>query len=164
MRIALGIAIVLAGCIAGCGGKKEEARPAAEKPAEERPAEKPSEVKAAEPPLAEKPSPGPGPDTPHVADAPEGNPPPDGKYERVVVDGVTVPMVHIMEGGTVVLVDTDGAKPRTWEEQYKRKRATKKGQLDLHKTDVNKSGKFDDDPVDREGLWLIDVKGNVTKR
>jgi hypothetical protein len=121
------------------------------------------ESKPAEGQLAERPTSGPGPSTPHVAEAPEGNPPPDGKYERVVVDGVTVPMVHIMEGGTVVLVDTDGVKPRSWEEQYKKKRATKQGQLDLHKTDVNKSGKFDDDPVDREGLWLIDVKGNVTK-
>ena len=96
-------------------------------------------------------------------DVPAGNPPPDGKYERVQVEGVTVPMIHVMEGGTVVLVDTDGKKPRTWEEQYKKKNAKLPGQFDLHKTDANKNGKFDDDPIDREGLWLIDAKGNITK-
>ena len=97
------------------------------------------------------------------ADAPEGNPPADGKYEKVKVDGVTVPMVQVMDGGKTVLVDTDGKKPRAWEEQYKQKKSTKKGQLDIHKTDVNKNGKFDDDPVDKEGIWLLDVKGNITK-
>ena len=95
---------------------------------------------------------------------PPGAPPADGKYERVQVDGVTVPMIQVMEGGAVVLVDTDGKKPRTWEEQYKRKRAgLLNGQYDLHKTDVNKNDKFDDDAIDREGLWVIDAKGNITK-
>src|SRR5262245_53284671 len=56
--------------------------------------------------------------------APAGSPPPDGKYERVIVDGVTVPMINVMDNGATVLVDTDGKKPRTWEEQYKRKRST----------------------------------------
>ncbi len=100
---------------------------------------------------------------PTAPDVPAGNPPPDGKYERVQVEGVTVPMIHVMDGGTVVLVDTDGKKPRTWEEQYKKKNAKLPGQLDLHKTDSNKNGKFDDDAVDREGLWLLDAKGNITK-
>jgi hypothetical protein len=112
---------------------------------------------------AEKPSNAPGPTTPAVADAPAGNPPPDGKYERVIVEGVTVPMVSIMNGGTVVLVDTDGKKPRTWEEQYKKKNAKLPGQLDVHKTNVNKNNTFDDDPIDREGMWLIDAKGNITR-
>jgi hypothetical protein len=94
---------------------------------------------------------------------PEGKPPPDGKYERVMVDGVTVPMIEVMKGGTVVLVDTDGKKPRTWEEQYKKKREIGGGQFDVHKTDANKDGKFDDDPIDKEGLWVIDEKGNITK-
>lgn len=98
-----------------------------------------------------------------AADAPAGNPPADGKYEKVVVEGVTVPMVNIMNGGTVVLVDTDGKKPRSWEEQYKKKSAKLAGQLDVHKTDVNHNGSFDDDPVDREGMWLIDSKGNIVK-
>ena len=98
------------------------------------------------------------------AAAPAGTPPPDGKYERVQVDGVTVPMIQVMESGTVILVDTDGAKPRTWEEQYKKKRATLlTGQFDVHKTDANKDGKFDDDKIDKEGLWVIDAKGNLTK-
>ena len=101
--------------------------------------------------------------TPPAA-APAGTPPPDGKYERVQVDGVTVPMIQVMESGTVILVDTDGAKPRTWEEQYKKKRATLlTGQFDVHKTDANKDGKFDDDKIDKEGLWVIDAKGNLTK-
>ncbi|HEX4418143.1 MAG TPA: hypothetical protein VH165_09615 [Kofleriaceae bacterium] len=100
---------------------------------------------------------------PTAPDAPAGNPPPDGKYEHVMVEGVTVPMIEVMKGGTIVLVDTDGKKPRTWEEQYKKKTAKLPGQFDLHKTDANKNGKFDDDPVDREGLWLIDAKGNITK-
>jgi hypothetical protein len=95
--------------------------------------------------------------------APEGHPPADGKYERVTVDGVTVPMINVMEGGKVVLVDTDGKKPRTWEEQYKKKRDIGTGQFDVHKTDANKDGKFDDDAIDKEGLWVIDEKGNITK-
>ena len=98
------------------------------------------------------------------APAPTAGPPPDGKYERVTVEGTTVAMVNVMAGGTVVLVDTDGKKPRTWEEQYKRKRATGKGELDLHKTDANHNGSFEDDAVDREGLWVIDGKGNILKR
>ena len=91
--------------------------------------------------------------------------PPDGKYERVTVEGVTVPMIEVMDGGNVVLVDIDGKKPRTWEEQYKRKDKGKVplGSFDVHKTDANKNGKFDDDPIDKEGLWVIDDKGNITK-
>jgi hypothetical protein len=96
--------------------------------------------------------------------APAGSPPPDGKYERVQVEGVTVPMIQVMDNGATILVDTDGKKPRTWEEQYKRKRATLLvGQYDLHKTDANKNDKFDDDPIDKEGLWVIDAKGNLTR-
>jgi hypothetical protein len=77
---------------------------------------------------------------------------------------VTVPMINVMDNGATVLVDTDGKKPRTWEEQYKRKRATLLvGQYDLHKTDANKNGKFDDDAIDKEGLWVIDAKGNITR-
>lgn len=94
---------------------------------------------------------------------PPGAPPPDGKYERVQVDGVTVPMVQVMNGGQILLVDTDGVKPRTWEEQYKRKRELPNGQYDLHKTNTNKNDTFEDDAIDREGLWVIDAKGNVTK-
>jgi hypothetical protein len=94
---------------------------------------------------------------------PAGSPPPDGKYERVVVEGVTVPMIHVMNGGTVVLVDTDGKKPRDWEEQYKKKRDLPAGQLDVHKTNTNKNDTFEDDPIDKEGLWVIDAKGNITK-
>jgi type IV secretory pathway VirB10-like protein len=155
-------------CVA-CGGKKDKddgKPPPAEAPAA-KPAPPasppPAPTEAARPVPAEKPSTAPGPTTPEVADAPAGNPPPDGKYERVVVEGVTVPMVNIMNGGTVVLVDTDGKKPRTWEEQYKKKNAKLAGQLDLHKTDANKNGSFDDDAIDREGIWLIDAKGNITK-
>jgi hypothetical protein len=96
--------------------------------------------------------------------APAGTPPPDGKYERVIVDGVTVPMINVMNRGTVVLVDTDGKKPRSWEEQYKKKRAgLLEGQFDLHKTNANKNDSFEDDPIDREGLWVIDAKGNITR-
>jgi hypothetical protein len=94
----------------------------------------------------------------------EGKPPADGKYERVTVEGTTVPMIEVMESGTVVLVDTDGKKPRTWEEQYKKKRADLGvGTFDIHKVDANKNNKFDDDPIDKEGLWVIDEKGNLTK-
>lgn len=95
---------------------------------------------------------------------PAGSPPPDGKYERVVVDGVTVPMINVMNNGAVVLVDTDGKKPRSWEEQYKRKRdSLLPGQFDLHKTNTNKNDSFDDDAIDKEGLWVIDAKGNITR-
>ena len=95
--------------------------------------------------------------------APAGNPPPDGKYERVTVEGVTVPMIQVMNNGGVVLVDTDGKKPRSWEEQYKRKRDLLPGQYDLHKTNANKNDTFEDDAIDKEGLWVIDEKGNITK-
>ena len=108
----------------------------------------------------------PSPATPSGAPAvvtPPGAPPPDGKYERVQVDGVTVPMNEVMNGGQVLLVDTDGVKPRSWEEQYKRKRDLPKGQYDLHKTNTNKNDTFEDDAIDREGLWVIDAKGNVTR-
>lgn len=82
----------------------------------------------------------------------------------MTVEGTTVPMVQVMNGGAVVLVDTDGAKPRTWEEQYKRKRADlQNGQYDLHKTNTNKNDTFEDDKIDKEGLWVIDAKGNITK-
>jgi hypothetical protein len=94
---------------------------------------------------------------------PPGAPPADGKYERVTVDGVTVPMINVMNGGAVVLVDTDGTKPRSWEEQYKRKRDLPNGQYDLHKTNTNKNDTFEDDTIDKEGLWVIDAKGNITK-
>jgi ABC-type glycerol-3-phosphate transport system substrate-binding protein len=90
--------------------------------------------------------------------------PPDGKYEHVTVEGKTVPMIEVMNGGNVVLVDTIGKKPRTWQEQYKRKGNIPLGSFDIHKTDANKNGKFDDDPIDREGLWVIDEKGNIEKR
>jgi hypothetical protein len=167
LRTLLVMSVVL--CVA-CGSKKDKeadkapavsppAQPAAAPP----PAPPPGPAEPAKPALAEQPSTAPGPTTPEVADAPAGNPPPDGKYERVMVEGVTVPMVNIMNGGTVVLVDTDGKKPRTWEEQYKKKNAKLAGQLDLHKTDTNKNGSFDDDAIDREGIWLIDSKGNITK-
>ncbi|MBN9161698.1 MAG: hypothetical protein J0I07_12100 [Myxococcales bacterium] len=96
--------------------------------------------------------------------APAGSPPPDGKYERVIVDGVTVPMINVMDNGATILVDTDGVKPRTWEEQYKRKRSSLLvGQYDLHKTNANKNDTFEDDPIDKEGLWVIDSKGNITR-
>ena len=42
---------------------------------------------------------------PAAVATPPGSPPPDGKYERVVVDGVTVPMINVMNGGAVVLVE-----------------------------------------------------------
>jgi len=91
--------------------------------------------------------------------------PSDGKYERVQVDGVTVPMIQVMNQGSVVLVDTDGTKPRTWEEQYKRKgNNVAPGSFDLHKTNVNKNDTFEDDPVDRQGLWTIDAQGNLTRK
>lgn len=90
--------------------------------------------------------------------------PADGKYPNVLVEGVTVPMIQIMKGGTIVLVDTDGKKPRSWEEQFKAKSATlAKGHFDLHKTDTNKDGKFDDEAVDRQGRWRMDEKGNIVR-
>ena len=89
--------------------------------------------------------------------------PPDGKYEKVQVEGVTVPMIQIMNGGTVVLIDTDGAKPRTWEEQLKRKDDLPKGYFDLHKTNTRKGSSFEAEPVDRTGRWKMDEKGNITK-
>jgi hypothetical protein len=95
--------------------------------------------------------------------APAGSPPADGKYERVTVDGVTVPMIQVMNEGTIVLVDTDGKKPRSWEEQYKKKRPLLTGQFDLHKTNTNANDTFEDDAIDREGLWIIDAKGNLTR-
>ena len=90
--------------------------------------------------------------------------PPDGKYERVTVEGVTVPMINVMNNGNIVLIDTDGTKPRTWEEQYKRKGDVPAGMFNIHKTNANKNDTFEDDPIDREGMWAIDAKGNMTRR
>lgn len=87
--------------------------------------------------------------------------PPDGKYEGVTVEGKSVAMVQVMNGGDIVLVDVDGQKPRTWEEQYKRKGDAPRGSFNLHKTDANKNGSFEDDQVDRQGTWHIDAKGNL---
>jgi len=168
IRVLLAMGVV---CCVACSGKKDKAddKPA---PASTQtvklappapPTTPPTPAEPAKPVPAEHPGTAPEPTTPEVADAPAGNPPPDGRYEHVMVEGVTVPMVNIMNGGTVVLVDTDGKKPRTWEEQYKKKNARLAGQLDVHKTDANKNGTFDDDAIDREGLWLIDSKGNITK-
>lgn len=171
-------AVFVAVLLCACGGKKDDAEPAAsgtsstsKTPVTPAPAPAPAPAPPAPTPAekavpAEQPAPAgsaAGPTTPSVAEAPAGNPPPDGKYERVMVDGVTVPMISVMSGGTVVLVDTDGKKPRSWEEQYKRKKAKLAGQFDIHKTDKNKNGNFEDDQVDKEGMWLIDVKGNITK-
>src|SRR5436190_14847191 len=90
-----------------------------------------------------------------AAAPPPGSPPKDDSYERVQVEGVTVPVIKVMNQGSIVLVDTDGVKPRTWEEEYKRKSdKLLPGQYDLHKTDKNKNGKFDDDEVDKVGLWV----------
>lgn len=89
--------------------------------------------------------------------------PPDGKYEHVTVDGVVVPMVHVMDGGTVLLVDTDGIKPRTWEEQYKRGDGAP-GTFTLHKTDANDDERFDDERVDREGRWVLDAAANLSRQ
>ena len=89
-------------------------------------------------------------------------PPPDGKYKNVTVEGRSVPMIHVKEGGAMVLVDTDGKLPRTWEEQYKRHGDLPNGTYNLHKTAVNGSESFADVPVDRKGTWTIDASGNIT--
>ncbi len=100
---------------------------------------------------------------PPAVQAPAGSPPADGKYERVTVNGALVPMIHVTNKGAVVLVDTDGSKPRSWEEQYKRKGELPAGQFNVHKTNTNKNDTFEDDAIDKEGLWIIDAKGNITK-
>jgi type IV secretory pathway VirB10-like protein len=155
------LAAILVVMVTACGGNKDAPPAPTATVAEVKPVAKtPPPLEAPDPVPVDNAVP-PPPGTPPMV--PEGNPPPDGKYERVIVDGITVPMVNVMEGGTVVLVDTDGKKPRTWEEQYKRKKLTAKGQFDVHKTDANKNGKFDDDAIDKEGLWVIDDKGNLTR-
>jgi hypothetical protein len=152
-RLALAMAALSA---ASCGNKKDAAPDAA-----------PTVATAT---IAPTPTPTPPPPAAPPANSggaavavPAGAPPPDGKYERVTVEGVTVPMIQVMKSGAVILVDTDGKKPRTWEEQYKRKRDLPNGQYDVHKTDTNKNDDFEDEKIDREGLWMIDAKGNVTK-
>jgi hypothetical protein len=89
-------------------------------------------------------------------------PPPDGKYKNVTVEGRTVPLIHVKEGGTMVLVDTDGKLPRTWEEMYKRHGDLPAGTYNVHKTAPNGSDNFADVPVDRKGNWTIDATGNIT--
>ncbi len=87
---------------------------------------------------------------------------PDGRYANVTVEGRAVAMVHVKNGGAIVLVDTDGKKPRTWEEQFKRKGSVPRGTYDVHKTSANGSADFEDLPVDRQGIWAIDEKGNIS--
>ncbi len=91
-------------------------------------------------------------------------PPPDGRYEKVTVEGRTVPMIAVMEGGAVVLVGHDGKKPRGWEEQFKRKGDLPNGMYNVHKTNVNGNDTFEDDPIDRQGTWVIDDKGRIIAR
>jgi hypothetical protein len=102
--------------------------------------------------------------SPHPAPMQAGPLPPDGKYENVSVEGRVVPMVHVMLGATVVLVDTDGKKPRMWEEQFKRKGDLPPGTFNIHKTNVNGTDDFAGDPVDRVGLWVIDANANIVAR
>jgi len=89
-------------------------------------------------------------------------PPPDGKYGNVTVEGRTVPLINVKEGGAMVLVDTDGKLPRTWEEQYKRHGDLPNGTYNLHRTAPNGSDDFANVPIDRKGTWTIDAKGNIT--
>jgi hypothetical protein len=92
-------------------------------------------------------------------------PPPDGKYKNVTIEGRTVPLIHVKEGGTIVLVDVDGKLPRTWEEMYKRHGGDlPAGMYDVHKSAPNGSDDFATVPVDRKGNWVIDGKGNITAR
>jgi hypothetical protein len=93
---------------------------------------------------------------------PADGPPPDGKYRNVTVEGRVVPLIHVKEGGTIVLVDTDGKQPRTWEEMYKRHGDLPGGTYNVHKTAPNGSDDFAQVPVDRKGNWTIDAKGNIT--
>src|SRR5690349_12231553 len=105
MRLALVLLASLALVSTSCGKKKEEVPATA--PVVSAPA--PSTTAAATAPASAAATAS----SPPAVAVPPGSPPPDGKYERVVVDGVTVPMVNVMNKGAVVLVDTDGAKPRT---------------------------------------------------
>jgi hypothetical protein len=102
--------------------------------------------------------------SPGEAPLADGVPPMDGKYENVTVEGRVVPMVHVKNGGAVVLVDTDGLKPRRWEEQFKRKGDLPNGTYNIHKTNVNGNDDFADDPIDREGTWVIDSSANIIAR
>jgi hypothetical protein len=146
------LALVLSS--AACGRSSAESAPE-QKPEPARPDVPPATPVAPTPPRAD------GAGSPGAPAA--GGPARDGKYENVLVEGKRVPMVQVMNGAEVLLVDTDGVKPRTWEEQYKRKGATlRPGQFDLHKTDVKRDGKFDDDPIDRQGRWQVDEQGNLT--
>jgi hypothetical protein len=88
--------------------------------------------------------------------------PADGKYRNVTVEGRTVPMIHVKEGGTIVLVDTDGKEPRTWEEMFKRHGDLPSGTYNVHKTAPNGTEDFANVPVDRKGNWTIDASGNIT--
>jgi hypothetical protein len=91
-------------------------------------------------------------------------PPPDGTYRNVTVEGRVVPVIRVKENGAMVLVDTDGKQPRTWEELYKQHGDLPSGTYNLHKTAPNGSDNFAEVPVDRKGIWIIDAKGNITAR
>jgi hypothetical protein len=91
-------------------------------------------------------------------------PPPDGTYRNVTIEGRVVPVIRVKENGAMVLVDTDGKLPRTWEELYKQHGDLPSGTYNLHKTAPNGSDNFAEVPVDRKGTWTIDVKGNITAR
>jgi hypothetical protein len=92
-------------------------------------------------------------------------PPADGWYANVMVEGRKVPMIHVKDHGATVLVDTDGTKhPRTWAEQFRRRGDVPSGTYDIHKTHVTGSDNFEDDPIDRKGVWVIDGRGNITAR
>jgi len=71
-------------------------------------------------------------------------------------------MINVMNNGAVVLVDTDGAKPRTWRSSTSA-RATSRRRVQHHKTNVNKNDTFEDDPIDRRDLGDR-RQGNIAKR
>jgi hypothetical protein len=87
---------------------------------------------------------------------------PDGAYPNAIVEGRTVPMVHVKDNGATVLVDTEGKVPRIWAEQYRRQGDLPEGTYNIHKTHVAGHESFADIPVDRKGLWSIDAAGTIT--
>ena len=87
--------------------------------------------------------------------------PADGAYPNAVVEGRTVPMVHVKDHGATLLVDTEGKVPRTWGEQFRRHGELPDGTYNIHKTHVEGHEDFRDIPADRKGVWTIDASGTI---
>ena len=90
--------------------------------------------------------------------------PVDGDYPAVRVDGATVALARIVDGGSGVLIDNDGTQPRSWEQKFIRRGDIPRGYFNVRKIDTNSDGRFDDELTAINGIWEMDHAGNISRK